>query len=88
MKNIITVKEKLINMLIKNGMFRTQAEEVLAIAIPELNKLAGGYQIQFDTPATDYPLALYDQWFKTIKPIALDWIDKNKPKAWFRDMFV
>lgn len=84
----ITVREKLENMLMHRGMFLTQAEAVMDIAITELNKLHADYKITFDSRASDYPDMLYSVWFMHIKPIALKWIDENKPQAWFREIFV
>lgn len=85
-----TVKNKLKKMLISRGMSDEQAEEILKEAIPALQKEAESlsYEITFDSPAEDYPSTLYSIWFATICPIALKWIDDNKPQAWFRDMFL
>lgn len=84
-----TVREKLESMLVANGMFESQAKEVMEIAIPELNKLADDYTITFDSPSNQYPSSsLYTIWYISIKPIALKWIDENKPMAWYREMFV
>lgn len=101
---MITVKQKLTNMLIERGMFESQAEAVMNLALPTLNKQAENvngtemqdnievpvapYVITWDAPATDYPSVMYALWFASIKPIALKWIDENKPQAWFREMFV
>lgn len=88
----MTVKEKLIDMLVSRGMFESQAKTVIELAIPEIEKDAnevGSYSIDLDSPEEDYPEALYKAWFKVIiKPIALKWIDENKPHAWFRDIFL
>lgn len=83
----MTVRGKLEEMLVKNGMFESQAKEVIDLSIPVINELAGGYEVTFDAPAKDYPPVLYGWWFQTIKPIALKWIIENKPNAWFRAMF-
>lgn len=84
----VTVKEKLKNMLMERGMSQSQADAVMEIAIPDLNKLDLDYKITFDSQASGYPNKLYDLWFMHIKPIALKWIDENKPQAWFREIFV
>ncbi len=84
----MNVREKLENMLVENGMFESQAKEVINLAIPELNVLANDYTITFESPSDSYGDAIYGLWFMAIKPIALKWIDENKPQAWFREMFV
>ena len=46
------------------------------------------YQITWDADSSGYPDILYTLWFCSSKPIALAWIDKNKPMAWFREIFL
>lgn len=86
--NRLTTREKLEYMLTQRGMYESQASKVMDMAIPELNKLSDDYKITFDRPADEYPAVIYDLLFISIKPIALNWIDKNIPQAWFREMFV
>lgn len=83
-----TVRERLEKKLVAHGMFENQAQEVLDVAIPRIKKFSEDYTITFDSPSSDYPSVLYNLLFIQIKPIALEWIDKNKPEAWFREMFV
>lgn len=99
-----TVKQKLISRLIINGFSEAQANEVIKSCIHFLNEDAGRmsrkgmkshcrliekpYKITWDAPANDYPPFLYNHWFDSMKPTVLKWIDKNKPQAWFREMFV
>ena len=82
----MTVLEKLEKMLQENGMFETQAKEVMKLAIIELNK-SEDYKISFGSPDKDYPDILYKLWFKDIKPVALKWINDNIPQAWYKPMF-
>jgi hypothetical protein len=84
----MTVREKLESMLVANGMFENQAKEVIELSIPKLNELADDYTITFESPSNQYPDMIYNLWYITIKPIALKWIDDNKPMAWFREVFV
>jgi hypothetical protein len=84
----MTVKEKLISMLVANGMFENQAKEVIELAIPKLNELVEDYNITFEAPSKQYPDMIYNLWYITIKPIALDWINKNAPMAWYKEMFI
>lgn len=83
-----TVREKLEGMLVANGMFESQAKEVIKLSIPKLNELSEDYKITFESPSNKYPDIMYPLWYMTIKPIALKWIIDNKPMAWFREMFV
>ena len=84
----MTTIKKLESMLVNNGMFQPQAEEVIKIAIPKLNELSGGYKITWDRPADEYPQAMYNLMFIAVKPIALKWIEENCPYAWYKDMFL
>lgn len=84
-----TVKQKLSKILVAHGMSDNQAEAVMIIAIPLLQQSAKeiGHSITLDAPAEDYPEIMYHLWFKQIKPVALQWIEENKPHAWFKPMF-
>jgi hypothetical protein len=83
----MTVREKLENLLISNGMSENQASEVMNIAIPKLNDIVNGYGIKFNGDANDYPNEIYNALYFGIKPIALEWIEKYIPMAWFKPMF-
>jgi hypothetical protein len=84
---MVTIKDKLISMLIANGMFESQAKEVMQIAIPQLNEIVEDYSINFEDCENTYPKVIYNVLFSSIKPIAFKWIEKNKPKAWYKPMF-
>ena len=84
----MTVREKLESMLVAKGMFENNAKEVIELSIPKLNELDDDYTITFESPSNQYPDMIYNSWYMTIQPIALKWIDDNKPMAWFREMFV
>lgn len=85
--NAMTTKEKLIQILIDNGLFESQAEEVMEIAIPELNSLIENYSITWNRPSEEYPDVIYNILFNSMKPTVLKWIEENKPQAWFKPMF-
>lgn len=87
-KKTMTVRNKLENALIAKGMSNPQAVEVLDLSIPEINTKELGYKITFDSPEDAYPEVIYNVLSATITPIALRWIDENKPLAWFRPMFL
>jgi hypothetical protein len=84
----MTVKNKLIAMLMANGMFGNQARQVMEIAKPELVNLVEGYSITLDSPSEEYPQVVYNVLYLAIRPIALKWIDDNFPLAWYRPMFI
>lgn len=83
----MTTYEKLHGMLVENGMFESQATEVMKLAIPELEEIVDGYDITLNQPANEYPKIVYTLLFIAIKPIALKWIEDNVPMAWFKPMF-
>lgn len=84
----MTVKDKLVQNLINLGMSESQSKEVVDLSIPELQKLINGYSITFYSDCDDYPDVIYGAMMNYIKPIALKWIEENKPEAWFKEMFI
>jgi len=84
----MTVSEKIISMLVSNGMFESQAKEVMKLAITKLKNSIEDYTITFNSPSDQYPNIVYSILYMEVKPIALKWIDKNKPMAWYRMMFI
>jgi len=83
----MTTREKLFKMLTDNGVLDSQAEAIMKLATPEIEKLVPDYHITWDRPAEEYPDTMYALWYMTMKPIAFDWLDKNCPKAWFNPVF-
>ncbi len=79
----MTSREKLIEMLVANGMFETQAEEVMDMA-QERDDMGIHWNFSHD----QYADMMYPILFESIKPIALEWIEKNKPQAWYKGCFV
>lgn len=84
----MTVRDRFESMLVGNGMFESQAKEVMDIAIPQLNESVEYYQITFNRPQEEYQCGIYGVIFDIIKPIALKWIEDNAPNAWFKPMFM
>jgi len=83
----MTTREKLEAKLTERGMSKQQACEVLNLAIPEIEAKTPQYQITWNGRADDYPEVIYSIWFSILKPIALKWIQTNKPQAWFLPIF-
>lgn len=81
----MTVREKIIKTLEGMGMFNSQAEAVLKLAIAEIDS---NTPINWNDTHNAYPPIIYGMVLGIIKPIALKWIDENKPQAWYREMFV
>lgn len=82
----MTVEERFIKKLIDNGMFDSQAKEVMDLAMK--NQELSLDKIQWTSDESGYPKTLMSTVWLSISLIALDWIDENLPKAWFRPMFV
>lgn len=83
----MNVRQRLENDLVNMGMFDSQAQEVMELAIPELNKTIEDYNISFNSDSYDYPEVIYKVLMMQIKPIGLKWVEENKPEAWFKEMF-
>jgi hypothetical protein len=84
----MTIQGKLEKMLMENGMFESQAKEVMNLAKPNLEKLVENYHLDLNQNSDEYPTAIYSVLFLAIKPIALEWIEKNIPLAWYKPMFM
>ena len=81
------LREKFEAMLIENGMSNNQAKEVMVKAMVNLNTMFTDYNISWNRSADEYPSVVHNVIFNGIKKIALDWIEENKPMAWFKPMF-
>lgn len=82
----MTTKEKIKALLVDRGMFDSQAEQVLAIAIPKMEEVMPG-RITWERPSEEYPDQIYTLLWMQVKGIAKEWIAENKPEAWYRPMF-
>lgn len=83
----MTIKGKLRDMLVQKGMSNEQAVLVMNIALPQLQDLVKSYNVNWNDTHEAFPTEVYIAWMACINPIALKWIIKNKPEAWFRPMF-
>lgn len=84
-----TSENKIREMLMAHGMFDSQVDAVMPAVKAAVDSMAGEikYDFAWNGKADAYPEELYWLIFNQIKPVVLDWIDKNKPMAWFRPMF-
>lgn len=80
----MTLKSAVIKKLVSNGMFEQQAKEVMILAEPTLNEIRNEHGVNFEN---EYPPMIVSLVFLQVKPIALRWIERNAPKAWFKPMF-
>lgn len=83
----MTTRGKLREMLTSRGMFDSQAEEVLKIAIPRIESTTPSHRITWDRPANEYPKEVYNAMWLFLRTAAKEWIAENAPDAWFRPMF-
>ena len=79
----MTVYEKMLKLLIDNGMFESQAREVLKIVAAEQQERGN----RWVDDEKDYPAGLYNVLWLSVKRTALKWLNENAPQAWFKPMF-
>ena len=79
-------QEKIKDMLIENGMFDGQADQVLDLLIDDL--AARSMTGRWNDDIEGYHSQLLAVIWRSARRIALGWIDENLPQAWFRPMFV
>jgi len=85
---MLTLKEKLIEQCMRNGMMKSAALATVEAATPEINASGGGnHHIQWDWPWDGYPTELVAVWMTIVKRHGLEWIDANLPQAFYRPMF-
>ncbi len=82
-----TTKQRFANMLVKMGMFDNQTKSVLEEAIPIIEEKFVTKAIAWDKPETQYNNAFYFTVWLELRKLALKWIDKNVPEAFFRNEF-
>lgn len=84
----MTTRQKFEEMLYNMGVFENDASAIMDLAIPMVAEMLPQYSVTWDRPSTEYPEAFYNVVFITVKRAALQWINENKPQAWFKAMFV
>ena len=80
---MITVQTEMTNYLIANGMSDNQAESVMTETKKEMRGTFNNWDSQIDA----YSGQLQNLIKIAVKQTALDWLNKNKPMAWFKPMF-
>jgi endonuclease III len=78
-----TVQSKMYSYLIANGMSYDQAERVMAKVKKEMTTTFNNWESPIDT----YNEHIQNLIKYTVKSSALEWLNRHKPKAWFKPMF-
>lgn len=79
----MTIKAKIVELLVSHGMFEDDARTVLQ----ELEKGNDSMRGRWDEDTAAYPQPLLATLWYSAKVEALKWIDANCPNAWYRSMF-
>ncbi len=81
----MTIQERILELLQEHGMWPDQAAEVVEmVKADKANEAMAG---RWDDSAEGYSISLIAALWFSIKDTALQYIDANCPKAWFRPMF-
>lgn len=86
-RNFQSTKQRVKSFLTKRGLSDREADEIMDIAIPEIESLNANYNITWNSNANGYDEAVYNMLWWLLRPIALKWIVFNIPNAWFKDAF-
>jgi hypothetical protein len=79
----MTVQVEMTNYLIGNGMSQNQAASVIV----ETKKEMSGTFNNWDSQIEAYSNELQNLIKLSVKQTALEWLNKNKPMAWFKPIF-
>jgi hypothetical protein len=80
----VTIRRKLEGLLIESGVKPADAREIVEIyANDRYGEAVAG---RLDEDASGYPEMMFVICWSAVKKIAVEWIDQNKPGAWYRDV--
>lgn len=79
-----TLESAIKSLLVANGMSEGDANKVFALVHSQITSMEGRWL----EPVDSYPESIFNLTWNQSKEIALEWIDQNKPKAFYRPMFV
>jgi hypothetical protein len=86
----ITMRQILEKKVYQCGVFETQADAIVQMAITEINKDLSVQEvlskIQWDRK-NDMPLFMYNLWFNVVKVQAVKWAEHCIPQAWWLPVF-
>lgn len=81
----MTFEQKIVEMLIGNGLFADQAREIIDLA--KLDRSLVSMEKRWSEDVADFPdTVLVGAWL-SVQDVALEWIDEHCPLAWFRPLF-
>jgi len=80
-----TIAESIHAKLMANGMFESQADEVIKLV--KEDKANEAMIDRWNDQTTDYPEAIMNLAWMSARKHAREWIAKNKPMAWYRQIF-
>lgn len=69
--------------LVGQGMFESQAQQVMGRAMEQMDDMKGRWGHQVD----GYPPLMVDLIWISIQRVAYVWIEDNMPEAWYRPIF-
>lgn len=70
----------------QSGLSLTQAEQIIELA--KKDEALDSFKERWGDTESEYPPAMVNVLWISVKTIALEWIDENIPQAWFRPMFL
>ena len=88
MPEAMTVRGALEQKLFEHGMFPAEAKAVMdRVVAQDAEKDAPLMANRWSDAVSGYPPQLLVALWLAVKPHALEWIDANAPKAWYREAF-
>jgi hypothetical protein len=82
----MSIESKFSKMLVARGMFPEQAAEVIAAV--KADKANEEISTRFSDNEEKYMPQLMAAMWETTRQYALEWIDANLPRAWYRSLFL
>jgi len=79
-------EDKMKDLLIQNGMFGSQADEVIAEA--KVANCCESMMGRWGDDVSGYPEMMVNVLWLSVKTVALKWLEENAPEAWFKPMFM
>ena len=84
----MTAKEKIKEMLIERGTFTNLTiEKIINETIARIEKITPERTYEWNGPAEQFSEQIYHAIWVQLSAVTLEWIDKNYPKAFFRQFF-
>lgn len=83
----MNVKQSMIQQLIENGCFNSDAELIYQESESELIDVLHTHSLNLGTDLTGYPPIITTLIFESVKPFAYKWLKENKPLAWNLEIF-